>query len=200
MGNVVVMRAEDARRRELESEGWVVIARSFGARLEAADVDQTVLQEQIGKISDPVQLTELDAGDANMILELDQATADDYPGSVATQHEQMTADEARPTDRRRAFGAVDKEGVLLAMTFVEVEVEGGVVDTDFTVVRAGFRRTGLGAAVKAYSILALLGEGALLFRTGGSADNAAIIGANARLGYVRDEEWVTLAEPDHPAA
>jgi hypothetical protein len=30
------------------------------------------------------------------------------------------------------------------------------------------------------------------FRTGGSADNAAILRANDAVGYVRDEEWVAL--------
>lgn len=46
--------------------------------------------------------------------------------------------------------------------------------------------------MKAASLLALAGEGFTRFRTGGSADNEAIIRANDALGYLRDEEWVTL--------
>lgn len=44
-------------------------------------------------------------------------------------------------------------------------------------------------------MLALLDAGVVRFRTGGSADNAAMIAANATLGYVVDETWLTLAAP-----
>ncbi|EXJ50432.1 hypothetical protein AS96_14755 [Microbacterium sp. MRS-1] len=38
----------------------------------------------------------------------------------------------------------------------------------------------------------MVNQDGLLHLDGGSADNAAILRANATLGYVRDEEWVTL--------
>ncbi|GGI41925.1 hypothetical protein GCM10010988_36470 [Cnuibacter physcomitrellae] len=72
-------------------------------------------------------------------------------------------------------------------------VEPHVVETDFTVVDAPWRGRGIGAAVKAASVLALLGEGQTRFRTGGDAGNAASLGASLALGYVVDEEWLTLA-------
>lgn len=46
--------------------------------------------------------------------------------------------------------------------------------------------------MKAASLLALASQAITRFRTGGSADNEAIIRANDALGYLRDEEWVTL--------
>ena len=62
-------------------------------------------------------------------------------------------------------------------------------------VAATWRGRGLGTAVKATSILALLASGLRVFRTGGAADNTAIRTANQRLGYVIDEQWLTLTPP-----
>lgn len=45
------------------------------------------------------------------------------------------------------------------------------------------------------TLLALDADGLRRFRTGGSAENAAILAANTALGYVRDEEWPSLAAP-----
>lgn len=42
-------------------------------------------------------------------------------------------------------------------------------------------------------MLALSADGVQTFRTGGSDQNPAIIAANAALGYVQDEEWLTYA-------
>lgn len=38
----------------------------------------------------------------------------------------------------------------------------------------------------------VVNQDGLLHLDGGSVDNAAILRANATLGYVRDEEWITL--------
>lgn len=42
-------------------------------------------------------------------------------------------------------------------------------------------------------MLDLVDRGIVLFRTGGSAENAAILGANRALGFVVDEQWWTFA-------
>ncbi|QCR42241.1 hypothetical protein C1N91_00520 [Curtobacterium sp. SGAir0471] len=80
------------------------------------------------------------------------------------------------------------------MTYVEVD--GADAETDFTVVHPTQRGRGIGTALEAWSVLALQREGVRRFRTGGSADNVAIQRADAVLGYVQDEEWVTLTAPD----
>lgn len=189
-----VMRADSPQRAELEAQGWSVAARSFGARLDADRIDESRLRRLVEQVAVGVSVRSLDGRDVDAVLALDSATADDYPGSVATRHARLDREGATPTPARRGLGAFDTDGELVAMTFVDVETDGdgSAAETDFTVVHRAWRRRGLAVAVKAASVLALSAEGVTRFRTGGSADNAGIIRANTVLGYVRDEEWITL--------
>jgi GNAT superfamily N-acetyltransferase len=190
VGNVVVVPAGDPRRARLEVEGWSVTARSFGARLDVSDADADRLSALVSTVGAGVALRSLAEDDVDAVLRLDAATLGDYPGSLATRHDPLDRERAIPCRTRRAFGALDEAGVLLAMTYVDVT--GTTAETDFAVVRSAHRGRGIGVALKAFSLQVLAGEGVRRFRTGGSADNPAIIGANQRLGYVTDEEWVTL--------
>ncbi|MDN3480132.1 acetyltransferase [Curtobacterium sp. APC 4022] len=188
MGETIVLPAQSPRRTELEALGWAVVARSFGAQLDAERIDEQRLRALA--VGAPGSVRALAAADVDAVLALDRATIGDYPGSVATQHEPLDRDGATPSAARRAFGAFRTDGGLVAMTFVSVD--GAEAETDFTVVDRAQRGRGLGVAVKAASVLELSAAGVTRFRTGGSADNAAIQRANVALGYVRDEEWVTL--------
>ena len=189
-----VMRADSPQRAELEANGWSVAARSFGARLDEDRIDESRLRRLVEQVAVSVSVRSLDGRDVDAVLALDSATADDYPGSVATRHALLDREGATPTPARRGFGAFGPDGELVAMTFVDVETDGdgSAAETDFTVVHRAWRRRGLAVAVKAASVLALSAEGVTRFRTGGSAENAGIIRANTVLGYVRDEEWITL--------
>jgi hypothetical protein len=191
--DVVVLPAEAPRTREMEAAGWVVAARSFGAQLDAAAVDL----EQLGGLVDlatTVTVRQLEPGDVDAVLVLDAATAGDYPGSVATQHQQLDRSRATPSAKRRAYGAFLPNGALVGMPFLNID--GTHAETDFTVVGRPWRGKAVGTAVKAASVIALLAEGIETFRTGGSTDNAAIRAANDELGCVTDEEWVTLTRTD----
>ncbi|MFK3669200.1 acetyltransferase [Leifsonia aquatica] len=189
----VVLRADQPQRDELEKAGWTVIARSFGARLDRADIDRHRLSTMVERVAGVATIRELTADDIPSILVLDSATSTDYPGSIATRHERLDHECATPTAARRAFGALSFAGELIGLTMVDLD--GDTAETDFTVVHREWRRRGIAVALKAASLLALDAAGVRGFRTGGSADNAAIIAANAALGYVRDEEWLTLAPP-----
>jgi hypothetical protein len=191
MEKTVVMRSDDARRAALEAEGWRVTARSFGAQLDSDRVDRARLQEALaGSVGRAGAARELTADDVDAVLALDAATAGDYPGSVATRHRPVDRERATPLPSRRMFGVFSATGELLALSVVDVD--GAAAETDFTVVARDRRRQGLGVAVKALSVLTLVDDGVERLRTGGSADNTGILRANALLGYVRDEEWVTL--------
>jgi GNAT superfamily N-acetyltransferase len=190
VGETKVLRADAPEAAELEAQGWNVTARSFGAQLDADRVDRQRLQALVDRTADIGVTRPLGPDDVDAVLRLDALTADHYPGGIATQHEPLHRGAATPTPARPAFGTVTPDGELVAMTFVDTD--GPHAETHFTVVHPALRGRGLGQAVKAASVLALVTTGTTRFRTGGSADNAAIAAANAALGYVRDEEWVTL--------
>ncbi|CAQ02618.1 N-acetyltransferase family protein [Clavibacter sepedonicus] len=192
----VIARSDDLRASELRAAGWIVTARSWGAQLDAADADPARLRALVDRVTASAVLRELAPHDVPAILALDAATLADYPGGPATRHAGLTPDSARvPAAGRRGFGAFDPAGGLLAMTFVDVDPAGRAAETDVTVVDAAHRGRGLGTAVKAASVLALVEAGVAVFRTGGSSENAAIIAAGTALGYRVDEEWLTLEAP-----
>jgi predicted GNAT family acetyltransferase len=193
VGDTIVLPAGAPERRALEADGWTVEARSFGAELDASRIEQDRLETLVARSDDGLTIRELGTDDVHGVLALDLLTADDYPGSVATRHEPLDRSRATPTAERRAFGAITADGALVAMTFVDVD--GTRAETDFTVVHGSWRGQGLGTAVKAASVLALAAAGVARFRTGGSLENTGILRANDALGYVRDEEWVTLRGP-----
>lgn len=192
----IVVRSDDARRPALVAAGWVVTSRSWAAELAAARASIDVLSVLTERGRRAGSVREIVDADIGSVLALDSATLADYPSGVATQHVALTPSTARATATRRGFGVIDDDGRVLAVTYLDVE--GVRAETDFTVVAADHRGRGLGTAVKAASVLTLARDGVEVFRTGGSAENVAILRANLRLGYVVDEEWLTLSGPDAP--
>jgi len=188
------MPANAPGRAELEAQGWVIKARSFGARLDPEHVDQERLTEFIDQVEGIASVRELSEQDVDAVLALDAATSGDYPGSTATQHAPLDRGGATPSADRIAFGAFLPTGELVATTYVDVD--GAAAETDFTVVHRVWRGRGLAVAVKAASVLALTARGTLRLRTGGSSENVAIIAANVAIGYIQDEDWVTLTRSE----
>ncbi len=186
----IVLRADDPRVPRLLAQGWSVSARSWAAEVDLATTDHAVLRAAAGRVEHPLTVRELDPADVDAVLALDRATCGDYPGDVATAHSPLTAGSASPSPRRRAFGVVDPDGGLVAMTYVDVD--GGRAEVDVTVVAPPWRGVGLATGVKAASLLALAADGVAAVRTGGSEENVAILAANRSLGFVVDERWLTL--------
>lgn len=191
----IVVRSDSPKLPGLQADGWVVTARSWGAQANASDVDTDALAALAVRGRDHGVIREMNDADLRAVLELDSATLGDYPGGVATHHAPLTASTAAVTPRRRGFGVFDEAGRAVAITFIDVDIDGKSAETDFTVVAADFRGLGIGSAVKAASVLALLRDGIEVFRTGGAAENARSLALNLRLGYVVDEEWITLSPP-----
>lgn len=184
-----MLRADDPRVAGLIEAGWRITARSWAAQLDGDRADRAALERLVERVV-PVVVRQLRVVDLPAVLALDAATVADYPGSVATQHEPLTGSSATPSPTRRGFGAWTPTGDLVGTTYLDVD--GDSVETAFTVVARHHRGRGIGTALKAASVLALLDEHVVRFRTGGSDDNPAIIAAGTAVGYRRDEEWVTL--------
>lgn len=179
-----VLREDDPRLSSLLDAGWVVAHRSWGARLR--DPDATLLRSLL-----TAAVTEVDAAADPSVAALEAAVRDDYPGGPATApdvHDPPALAALRAGGTR--FFAVTDAGEVVAVT--AIRREGDHAETDFTAVARTHRRRGLAEAVKAASVLALLGEGVTVFGTGGAAENAASLAMNARLGYVVEERWLTL--------
>lgn len=195
--DTVVLRDDDERLPSLLGDGWTVTARSWAALLELAPGHAPRWAQALACLPPAHTCRELRAADVPAALELDAATATDYPGGVATTHELLTVARATPTARRRGFGVLDGGANLVAMTFVDVD--GGKAEVDFTVVARHRRGQGLARAVKAASLLALTGDGVTVVRTGGSDENRRILAANVDLGFRVDEHWLTLTRPGRDA-
>jgi predicted GNAT family acetyltransferase len=184
-----VLRADDPQVAELLTAGRRIRARSWGSAL--TDPDAAELALLASAAPSGVALRRLESTDLLAVLALDAATADDYPGDVATSHTLLTAQTAALSPTRRAFGALDTAtGYLAAMTYVDID--GDSAEIDFTVVAGDRRGRGLGTALKAHALAELVTAGIRSFRTGGASENAAIRAVNTHLGFVVDEEWVTL--------
>ena len=190
----LVLRDDDPRADELRESGWTIIAESWGARLEVNESTLERCREAVEAAGDAVQIRELRRADAADLAQLDALTEQDYPYTPATPHRASTAQqiEARLDTGVRAFGAfVDHQ--LVATTLIAERDDAW--DTDFTAVLPEFRRRGIGAAVKAASILACVESGVSAFTTGGAAINAASVAANQTLGYRIVERWFSWMPP-----
>jgi GNAT superfamily N-acetyltransferase len=192
-----ILREDDPRRADLEAAGYRIVAESWGARLRLTEPpDLTLLKGYADRArAAGFNLRELTADDADALHRLDAANLPDYPDAgPATAHELLSPADlaARLADKSRAFGAFD-DGRLVGATVVEPGADRW--ETAFTSVLASHRGRGLGAAVKACSIIALAAEGVRTFGTGGAATNAASLAANRALGYTLEPRWLTYAPP-----
>lgn len=197
----VVIQADGPHLAQLQREGWVITARSWAAQLKLEHVHPGHLRALTARAAAAGTIRELSPHDAKAVLDLDLdldlATAQDYPGGPATTHVPLTPETAVPTARRRGFGVFGPDEALVAMTFVDIE--GAAAEIEFTVVSRAARGSGIGTGLKAVSVLNLIDHGVTTFRTGGSSDNDAILRANTTLGFVVDEQWVTLIPPTEEA-
>lgn len=186
-----ILPADSEDAAALARDGWTVVARSWAAELDVSACDEGRLQALVRRAEATGVVRRLTPGDLDGILALDAATIGDYPGGAATRHAPLTRAAATVGEARRAYGVVEPDGTVAAVTFVDVD--GPVAEIDFTAVAPARRRRGLATAVKAASVLDLASDGVRRIRTGGSDENVAILAANTRLGFVVDEEWLTLA-------
>lgn len=194
--NYEIVQDTDPRRVELESLGYQVVGESWGARLRFTDQpDLTLAYKAMKKAQDAgFSISELDADWAEALHDLEQANNADYPFTPATQQGLLTLEAARDLWRKgnRVFGATSGD-LLIGVTVVSYEGIRG--ETDFTSVLADYRGKGVGAAVKAASIIALAEDGVRIFGSGGARVNEAILRTNKSLGYIVEEHWLSYQLP-----
>jgi hypothetical protein len=182
-----VVRADDPRCAVLEADGYTVVGESWAARLR--DPDPARLEQAVRRVQGVV-VRELGIEFAAAVYAVESVNEPDYPYTPATHRVVGSLETIQELwTKGRVFGAVDGER-LVGVTHIRADGE-----TEFTSVLDGYRGRGIGQAVKAASILALLVEGVRVFGTGGAALNDASLGANLALGYVVEERWRSYAPP-----
>jgi RimJ/RimL family protein N-acetyltransferase len=192
--DVVLVREDDPRCAELETEGYEVVSYSWGANLRLDDSsDLAMFDERVRRVrNEGFNIRELSTADLAKVGEVELANVNDYPQSAATHHEIPTLELLVGMIHAGVrFWGVFLEGKLAAVTSLERKDQRW--NTKFTSVLAEYRGRGLGAAVKAASILTLFNEGVRWFSTGGAASNEASLGANRTLGYVLEPTWRTYS-------
>ncbi|TFD52235.1 GNAT family N-acetyltransferase [Cryobacterium frigoriphilum] len=133
------------------------------------------------------------------LFELERTNNANYPFTPATSQELMDREAICALWSRglRVFGAHDGDQLVGATVIGQ---RGGHAETEFTSVLAGHRGRGIGAAVKAASVIACAQSGARVCGTGGAAVNDASLGVNRALGYEITERWYSCQPPQGLAA
>lgn len=197
MSAALVLEASDPRVDSLIAAGHRIVGESWGARLRVTDPD-ALAPARLALAAARAQgftVRELDAEWTDAIAALDALSAPDYPVTPATPPPHLPPSRVAEMlgQGARFFGAIDREGNLVAITAVSAREDR--VETEFTSVHPHWRRRGLAVAVKGASLLALVRDGATVFGTGGAQLNAGSIAMNERLGYELKERWLSLAPP-----
>ena len=193
----LVLRDDDPARADVEARGYKVVGESWAARLRLhgpsrarADApDLSIFHQAVARVQAAgIDVSELPVTCLDALYELERANNADYPYTPATAHGLIDADATRAlwNEGLRVFGA--RDGNLLVGASLIAQM-GTYAETEFTSVLASHRGRGIGAAVKAASVIACAGEGGRVFGTGGAAVNAGSLGMNRALGYIITERW-----------
>jgi GNAT superfamily N-acetyltransferase len=186
----VVLRDDDPRRTKIEALGYTIVGQSWGARLRLADApDLTIFRRAVSRAHRAgISIAELSVSCADDLHTLEVANNADYPYTPATSQELLDADAIRNLWERgcRVFGAWHGDLLVGATVILQRDAQ---TETEFTSVLASYRGRGIGAAVKAASVIACADQGARVFGTGGAAANDASLGVNRALGYEITERW-----------
>jgi hypothetical protein len=150
-----IVREDDPRCAELEAAGYTVVGLSWGAHLRLGEPpDLTSMTAAIVRAkARGLTCVELSDSHAQLIAQVDNASADDYPVTPATFHDPQTSESIAA-----AFGSGTRfwggfiEGELVAIT--GVEPKGERWNTAFTSDLPAHRHLGFGTALKGTSIVA----------------------------------------------
>jgi len=188
-----ILNAATTEAKELQEKGWEVVARSWGAGIDPELLEADKLSRFIDEAL-PIIIRPLTIADVEAVVEFDEMTFKDFPGDIATKREKpLISDEATPSEVRLGWG-VFSNNQMVGMLYVDiVGRHGNGVEIDFYSVNSALKGKGVGKALLATAILKMIAEGIKSIRTGVADENVASITALESVGFVRDEEWLTLA-------
>jgi ribosomal protein S18 acetylase RimI-like enzyme len=190
-----IVRADDPACDELESSGWIVVSRSWGANLDPHDpqVAGRVRAALTAQRASGITVRELSTHDAAQVAAVEAANHADYPQTPATRHAPVTVPVFRALldGGARAWGA-ELEGNLIGVAVASPKAAGWW-DITFASVLAEHRGLGIGQLLAATIISDVTEHGADRISTGGAASNDASRGAALALGAHLEPEWRTYA-------
>jgi len=188
-----ILNAATTEAQELQEKGWEVVARSWGAGIDPDLLEADKLRRFIGEAL-PIIIRPLTINDVEAVVEFDEMTFKDFPGDIATQREKpVNSEEATPREVRLGWGAFSNNE-MVGMLYADIDGRhGNGVEIDFFSVNPAHRDKGIGKALLATAILKLLADGIKSIRTGVADENVASITALESVGFVKDEEWLTLS-------
>lgn len=191
-----VLRDIDPRCEELEANGYVLIAESWGARLRiGVDADLALYFGAVNSVlSDQVCIEELSADFADDLFGLELVNNPDYPYTPATSRVVPTIEDLRALWKleNRIFGATSS-GVLIGA--LATSKRENLVELDFASILRDYRGKGIGKALVATAILEWVKQGIYLFGTGGASVNEASLGTVKSLGFLVEERWRSYQPP-----
>lgn len=191
-----VLREDNPEAAALLDAGWTVESTSWGARLHLADdADLGPYERRLQAATDQgLDVRRLATSDLDLLREVDEAVAPDFPRTPASRHDPLPADLADRLQHgdTRAYGAFDG-AALVGFTLVARAADRWEVDR--TAVVESWRGRGVAQAVKACSLLDTHRDGGRVWGTGGAAVNTASLRMNEALGFVLEPRWLALVPP-----
>ncbi|MEH7176977.1 GNAT family N-acetyltransferase [Neobacillus vireti] len=186
-----------------EKHGFVLEAHIFELRLNLKQLDLTKLADPIHRLKDTgyyfVTLADI-AGEVSekKLYDLYVETSKDNPGQSGNLPAfPQWRKEALPEDcsqEKWVFIALDEDDFVGVSTLFRTE-ETGVMHTDYTGVKQGYRGQGVAKALKLLSIHAAINEGAHTMMTETEAGNEAMQKLNRGLGYLPGKGHYRICKP-----
>lgn len=196
--NFEILRNDDPRCAELESLGYELVGKSWGAHLNIEeDSNIGVLKKKVDRAVErgySIQMLSADA--AQELFELEVLNNADYPYTPATAHPLPTIEGTRAlwSPNTWIFGA-RADGKLIAVCATSKRRNG--TELDFGSVHPDHRGKGVGVGVAAFGILTLHSMGENAFSTGGAQINISSKSTVEALGFSVDEIWHSYIFPEN---
>lgn len=193
-----ILRNDNPRCAELESLGYALVGKSWGAHLTIdANYNMELLEKKVEKaIESNYSIQMLSAGFAEEMYELEILNNPDYPYTPATAQPLPTRAGTRAlwSPNSWNFGALINQKLIAVCA---TSKRKNRTELDFGSVHPDHRGKGVGVGVTAFAILELhlLGENS--FSTGGAQINSSSKAIVEALGFLIDEIWHSYQLPEN---